>query len=87
MAEDKEILDLREALAASPENAFIRRLLINKLRGIPGHETELEKELNLLIKKEPRDLELKEALIEVYFAQGKKLYLPDSSLKNWDTPN
>jgi SpoVK/Ycf46/Vps4 family AAA+-type ATPase len=71
MPEDKEIRDLREALAASPDNAFIRRLLINKLRGLPGHETELERELNLLIKKEPRDLDLKEALIEVYFAQGK----------------
>lgn len=71
MAEDKEIRDLREALAASPENTFIRRLLINKLRGVPGHEAELERELNLLIKKEPRDLDLKEALIEVYFSQGK----------------
>ncbi|WP_020568693.1 ATP-binding protein [Neolewinella persica] len=71
MPEDKEIRDLREALAASPENAFIRRLLINKLRGVPGHETELERELNLLIRKEPRDLDLKEALIEVYFTQGK----------------
>lgn len=71
MPEDKELRDLREALAASPDNAFIRRLLINKLRGLPGHETELERELNILIKKEPRDLDLKEALIEVYFAQGK----------------
>ncbi|MFK8163549.1 MAG: AAA family ATPase [Lewinella sp.] len=71
MPEDKEIRDLREALAASPDNAFIRRLLINKLRGVPGYETELERELNLLIRKEPRDLDLKEALIEVYFAQGK----------------
>ncbi|MFT5999668.1 MAG: transitional endoplasmic reticulum ATPase [Neolewinella sp.] len=71
MPVDKEIQDLREALAASPDNAFIRRLLINKLRGVIGHETELERELNLLIRKEPRDLDLKEALIEVYFAQGK----------------
>lgn len=71
MPEDKELRDLREALAASPENAYIRRLLINKLRGLSGHETELERELNLLIRKEPRDLDLKEALIEVYFAQGK----------------
>lgn len=71
MPEDKEIRDLREALAASPDNAFIRRLLINKLRGLAGYETELERELNLLIKKEPRDLDLKEALIEVYFTQGK----------------
>lgn len=71
MPEDKEIRDLRQALAASPDNSYLRRLLINKLRGVSGHEEELERELNTLIRKEPHDLDLKEALIEVYFAQGK----------------
>lgn len=71
MNEEKEIRDLREALAASPENAYIRRLLINKLRGVPGHETELEREIQTLMRNEPNDLDLKAALIEVYFAQGK----------------
>ena len=71
MIPDKEIRDLREALAASPENAYIRRLLINKLRGVPGHEAELEREVQTLMRAEPNDLDLKAALIEVYFAQGK----------------
>ncbi|MBC6993420.1 AAA family ATPase [Neolewinella lacunae] len=71
MANEKEIQELRRALEASPENSYLRRLLINKLRGQAGHEAELERELNTLLRKEPHDLELKEALIEVYFAQGK----------------
>jgi len=68
---DRELNELRQALSASPENGYIRRLLINKLRGRAGHETELEREINVLMKAEPNDLDLKEALIEVYFAQGK----------------
>ncbi|MEM9259336.1 MAG: ATP-binding protein [Bacteroidota bacterium] len=71
MPEDKEIRELRQALSASPDNSYLRRLLINKLRGLAGYEEELERELNTLIRKEPHDLDLKEALIEVYFTQGK----------------
>lgn len=71
MASDKELQDLRDALRASSDNAYIRRLLINKLRGLAGHETELESEINILMKREPHDLDLKEALIEVYYAQRK----------------
>lgn len=56
---------------ASPDNAYIRRLLINKLRGLTGHEAELEREINTLMKLEPHDLDLKQALIEVYHVQGK----------------
>ena len=71
MTPDKELQDLREALKASPDNAYIRRLLINKLRGLAGHEAELEREINTLMKREPHDLDLKQALIEVYHKQGK----------------
>ena len=71
MQEDQELKDLREALAASPDNRFLRRMLINKLRGRAGYEAELEREINILIRAEPDDLVLKEALIEVYYAQGK----------------
>ncbi len=71
MTPDKELQDLREALKASPNNAYIRRLLINKLRGSAGYETELEREINILMKLEPHDLDLKQALIEVYHKQGK----------------
>jgi len=71
MANENDINELRRALEASPDNVYLRRLLINKLRGVAGYELELEGHLNILIRKEPRDLELKEALIEVYFAQKK----------------
>ncbi|WP_412759642.1 tetratricopeptide repeat protein, partial [Neolewinella agarilytica] len=71
MATENELNELRRALEASPDNVYLRRLLINKLRGVAGYEQELEGHLNVLIRKEPRDLELKEALIEVYFAQKK----------------
>lgn len=68
---EQELRDLRQALSASPDNAYLRRLLVNKLRGQAGHEAELEEHLQLLIRKEPFDLELKEMLIELYFAQEK----------------
>lgn len=68
---EKELNDLRQALSASPENVYIRRLLIEKLREVGGHESELEQELNKLIRKEPFAMDLKEYLIEVYFDQGK----------------
>lgn len=71
MSKENELKELRQALAASPGNAYLRRLLINKLRGLAGYEAELEREINILIKSEPNDLDLKEALIEVYYRQGK----------------
>ncbi|MFT7121751.1 MAG: SpoVK/Ycf46/Vps4 family AAA+-type ATPase [Neolewinella sp.] len=71
MPNEQELRELRLALSQSPENGYLRRLLVNKLREQPGQELELEEQLQILIKKEPRDLELKEMLIEVYFAQGK----------------
>ncbi|NJC24943.1 ATP-binding protein [Neolewinella antarctica] len=71
MDHQKELNDLRQALSASPENVYIRRLLIEKLREVGGEEKELEKELNKLIRKEPHSIDLKEYLIEVYFKQEK----------------
>jgi SpoVK/Ycf46/Vps4 family AAA+-type ATPase len=71
MSKETEIKELRQALTAAPDNAYIRRLLINKLRGVAGYEAELEREINILIKSKSNDLDLKEALIEVYYAQGK----------------
>lgn len=71
MPNEQELRDLRQALAQSPENGYLRRLLISKLRDHPGFEQELEEHLQVLIRKEPRDIELKEMLIEVYFAQQK----------------
>lgn len=68
---EQELRDLRNAIAASPDNTYLRRLLVNKLRGKAGMEAELEKHVQVLIRKEPRDLELKEILIEAYFAQEK----------------
>ena len=71
MPNEQELRELRQALAQSPENGYLRRLLISKLRGQPGYEQELEEHLQVLIRKEPQDIELKEILIEAYFAQKK----------------
>ena len=68
---EQELRDLRQALSASPDNVYLRRLLVNKLRGQSGHEAELEEHLQVLVRKEPNNLEVKELLIEVYFAQEK----------------
>lgn len=71
MPNEQELRELRQALVHSPDNGYLRRLLINKLRGHAGFEQELEEHLQVLIRKEPRDIELKEILIEVYYAQQK----------------
>lgn len=66
-----ELDELRKALRSNPDNRYLRRLLIEKLRGKPEHAAELENELQQLIRLEPQDLGLKEALMETYFARGK----------------
>ncbi len=68
---NQELNDLRKALEASPENAYIARLLINKLREAGGHDRELETQLNGLIRREPYAMDLKEYLVEVYYRQQK----------------
>lgn len=71
MANQDEIEELKKALESSPENQYLRMMLIRKMIQIPGYEVEVEGHLQKALKKDPNNLELKEMLIDLYFQQNK----------------
>lgn len=68
--QEEQIRALREALALSPANAPLRRLLADTLRG-SGRFDEAEVEYRALMQNAPGDRSLKLALAQCYFASGK----------------
>jgi len=68
---NEEIEQLKEALAASPNNAVIRNMLIKKMEAYPSYHAELENLLQDALRAEPHNLMLKENLINIYFIQDK----------------
>ncbi len=72
MTPREEIEQLREALDASPNNEVLRMMLIKKMQLHPEYQKELESELQLALKNNPHNLELKYLLIKSYYNQGKK---------------
>jgi len=71
MANQEEIEELKKALESSPDNQYLRMMLIRKMIQIPGYEVEVEGHLQTALKKDPNNLELKEMLIDLYFQQDK----------------
>jgi SpoVK/Ycf46/Vps4 family AAA+-type ATPase len=67
---DENVKALRAALALSPDNAPLRRLLADSLRALGRHE-EAEAELRQLLAAAPGDKGLKLALAQCYFDSGK----------------
>lgn len=66
-----EIEQLKQALAASPDNEYLRSLLIQKMQQDPTYFGELELLLQEAIQKDPEKLDLKEALLNTYFKEEK----------------
>jgi len=66
-----EIEELKKALAASPDNNFLRLMLIKKMQHLPAYEAELDQLLQEAMKLSPDNLELKGILISNYFKQEK----------------
>lgn len=67
----EEIEQLKQALAASPDNEYLRMMLIRKMQHFDEYQSELEKLLQESIQLNPGNLELKGILINTYFKQEK----------------
>ncbi len=67
----QEIQDLTKALETSPENIYLRLVLIKKLRKSPEHVELLSFHLIELLKYDPNNIEGKNFLAQYYFQIGK----------------
>ena len=66
-----ELQELQQAVEMSPENTYLRFLLIKKMRLFPGMASELEYHCAELLRQEPQHIEAKKVLAEAYFKQKK----------------
>ncbi|MDF1694318.1 MAG: ATP-binding protein [Saprospiraceae bacterium] len=66
-----EIEELKNAVALSPENVYLRMMLIRKMQHLPYYLAEVEDQLNLLLKYDPRNVEGKELLAGIYLKKNK----------------
>ena len=62
-----ELEELREALSASPENHYIRKLLIKKIKQIPEYRKEWEELVQDGLHYDSHNVYYKSELIQVYF--------------------
>ncbi len=67
----EEIEQLKQALAASPDNDYLRMMLIRKMQHFDQYYQELEPLLQQALQKMPGNVELKQILLSVYFKQDK----------------
>jgi len=66
-----EIEELKRALSASPENNYLRMMLIRKMKLYPEFDQELEALVHDGLQQQPANAELKEILMGIYFKQQK----------------
>jgi SpoVK/Ycf46/Vps4 family AAA+-type ATPase len=71
MTPQEEIEELKQAYKKSPENFTILKMLIRKMKDFPEYAIELEQLVSVYLKKDPRNIEFKEILIQAYFDQDK----------------
>lgn len=69
--DNKEIQDLIKAIDASPENTYLRLMLIKKLVNVPNFEDQLSFHLGELLRYDPKNIDGKNILAQNYFHQGK----------------
>lgn len=69
--DNKEIQDLFKAIEASPENTYLRLMLIKKLVNAPNFQDELTFHLGELLKHDPKNIDGKNILAQDYFQKGK----------------
>ncbi len=67
----EEIDDLRKAVESSPENTYIRLLLIRALKGREGSEEEVVEQISELLKYDSQNKEAKNILAQHYYHTGK----------------
>jgi len=66
-----EIEELKKAVAHSPENVFLRMMLIRKMQHLPYYFNEFEEQINELLKVDASNIEGKELLAGLYLKKGK----------------
>lgn len=66
-----EIEELKNAVALSPENVYLRLMLIRKMQHLPHYANEVEAQLNALLKFDSSNIEGKELLAGIYLKKGK----------------
>ncbi len=71
MSLDKEISDLREAIKHSPDNVYLRKVLLNKLEPIHHYLLEAIQEAEQILKINTDDAETKEILMNLFFRAEK----------------
>lgn len=71
MVNKEEIEQLKIALEASPDNDYLRLMLIKKMSMLTEYLEEVEGIIQEGLKRRPQDKELKELLIQVYFKRDK----------------
>ena len=71
MAQNTEIEELKQAVSQSPENNYIRMLLIRKMQQYDTYKEELEGQINMLLQHDPNNNEGKELLAQIVFDKGR----------------
>lgn len=72
MNHHKEIEELKQALAVSPDNQYLLNMLLNKMESYREYDDELEGLLQKKLKTDVHNSTLKEKLINLYFRQDKR---------------
>ncbi|MCB0687301.1 MAG: AAA family ATPase [Saprospiraceae bacterium] len=67
----EEIEELKKAIEASPENVYLRMLLVRKMRPFDQYLQEAEQQLETVMELEKQNREARELLVEIFFRQGK----------------
>lgn len=67
----EELNQLEEAVSASPNNVYIRFILIQKLVHYQQYASHLKEHLTQLLSYDPKHTEAKRLLLKVYYDQGK----------------
>ena len=68
---NSEIEELKNAVSLSPENVYLRMMLIRKMQHLPYYANEVEEQLNELLKIDSSNKEGKELLAGIYLRKGK----------------
>ena len=71
MAPNTEIEELKQAVSQSPENTYLRMLLIRKTQQYDRYKEELEGQINMLLQFDPNNKEAKELLAQIAFDKGR----------------
>lgn len=67
----EEIEELKKAVEASPENVYLRMLLVRKMRPLDEYLSEAEQHLETVMQLEKGNKEAREMLVEIFFRQQK----------------